>query len=401
MSRAIVVSLGLGAVCSVIVAGCEGAKEVRDALPGHDVVVAEEEWRVGAVSGAEWETFGSVAAVARDAMGRTFVADVQGSLVRAYGPHGEYLGVVGREGDGPGEFLGPMGITPADDGSVWVRDSRRITGVWVSSSPWEVEVLGTWPGPIFPNSLLPSRFDAQGRYYYPYSRSLQRSGAPPEHFYLIYREGEVVDTLFVPSLGTIESTDPAWVRTSASGGRVLPGLNRVPFSPTPSWDILPDGHLVSTDGAAATLDITDREGVVVGRVPIRSGKVRSIPEAEREDSLAALNARLDSVSVPLDQVIGMPDEVRKRALPEMLPEVLSLHVDTMGRIWVRRWPFEGHQDRTFYDVFSVDGALLGAVELAVDVHPEVAPWIGEEEMVVVSLDGLYGVERVVAFSFEF
>jgi len=388
-----------GLVCLVGLPGCDWSGEVQDVRPDHDVVVAEEQWRVGAVSGAEWETLGRVTAVARDALGRTFVADDHGSLVRAYGPDGEHLGVVGREGDGPGEFLAPMGITPARDGSVWVRDSRRITHVRVSSSPWEVEVLDTWSGPTFPNSLLPGRFDAQGRYYYPVSRSLQRSGAPPEHFYLIYDEGEVVDTLFVPPLPTIESTDPAWVRTGASGGRVLPGLNRVPFSPTPSWDVLPDGRLVSTDGAAGMLDITDPSGEVVGRVPIRTGEMRSVPEVEREDSLAALTARLDSVLVPLDQVIGMPDEVRTRTLPEILPEVLSLHVDTVGRIWVRRWPAEGRHNRTFYDVFSVDGALVGAVELEVDVHPEVAPWIGEDGMVVVSQDSAYGFDQVVAYSF--
>jgi hypothetical protein len=167
----------------------------------------------------------------------------------------------------------------------------------------------------------------------------------------------------------------------------------------PAWDLLPDGHLVSSDGAAARLNITGPEGDTVRRVTVRRGAGRRIPDQERQDSLAALNARLESVPVPLDQVLGIPASVRERELPETLPEVLALHVDTEGRIWVRRWPYEPRAMPTHFDVFDSDGEFVGAVSLPVDFRFDVAPWIGTDHMVVVEADDAYGSDRVALFTF--
>lgn len=169
------------------------------------------------------------------------------------------------------------------------------------------------------------------------------------------------------------------------------------FSPTPSWDLLPSGALVSGDGGGATLKITDRSGTLVREVSVRQGDPIPIPEQERRDSLAALRVRLDSVPDPLDQVIGMPAEVRDLRLPETLPEVLSLHVDTVGRIWVRRWPRPGEGTR--YDVFTADGEVVGAIHLPAKVHPRTAPWIGQDRIVLVDVEEVYGVERLAVFTF--
>lgn len=112
-----------------LLAGCtEGAEHAQRTV---DVTPAELIWQVGTVSGEEWETFGSLTAVAMDPLGRVFAADAQGSVIRAYDARGEYLGIIGREGEGPGKFLYPTAITPAPDGSLWIRDDRGVTRVTI------------------------------------------------------------------------------------------------------------------------------------------------------------------------------------------------------------------------------------------------------------------------------
>lgn len=158
---------------------------------------------------------------------------------------------------------------------IYVRDTRRIT-LFASST---FEVVDTWRGPLFPSSRLPSRIDREGRYFYPYANSLQRSGAPPRHFYFVYQDGAVVDTLRVPQYPNIRNTGPAWVRTSASGGRIFPGLNAAPFAAVPSWDVTPTGTLIGGHGMEQRLVETGRLGDTI-RV-IQTGKVRvRVPAAD-------------------------------------------------------------------------------------------------------------------------
>ena len=92
--------------------GAEPAEGVR-ALP------LRELWRAGG-----WDDedviFGLITAVQVDADGRVYVLDSQLSEIKVFDTDGEMVEILGREGDGPGEFRGPADMTLLPDGTIGV-----------------------------------------------------------------------------------------------------------------------------------------------------------------------------------------------------------------------------------------------------------------------------------------
>lgn len=74
----------------------------------------EQIWEIGAIDGPP-ETIWSRITDATIVDGRVFVADVELQNVRAFTVEGEYLGELGREGRGPGEFARPFTVAVTDD----------------------------------------------------------------------------------------------------------------------------------------------------------------------------------------------------------------------------------------------------------------------------------------------
>ena len=84
---------------------------------------------------------------------RLFVAQPWDRRLRVYSSLGDFIGFIGRDGEGPGEFRSVDGIG-LHGGLVWIHDSdlQRLQyfdteGRFVSSGPWAVtRVYGqAWP----------------------------------------------------------------------------------------------------------------------------------------------------------------------------------------------------------------------------------------------------------------
>lgn len=125
-----------------------------------------------------------------------------------------------------------------------------------------------------------------------------------------------------------------------------------------------------------------------------------IPARLRSDSTRELRQRLDTISVPLSRVIGLPDSVRLGLLPEYFPLIVDVLTSQSGARVVWRWTFGTGPDRTEFDFFSRDGDFLGtgttAVALARRPKPIIAcglllgviedPSTGEQVVVRTRLD---------------
>jgi hypothetical protein len=363
-----------------------------------DTVLAVLEHAIGEQDGPAEYLFGDITGIAVDAERNIYVSDQIGSLVQAYGPDGSHLALVGRQGDGPGEFQFPLAPAVGPNGSLWVRDRESRVNRFVArdSDDLLVSFADSWRGPVYPQSDKPTRFDPEGRLYYPEewgTIDLRR------YFYLVYEtDGEFVDTLWVPEYSNAPPST-AWYQTSERGGRMVAGLNRPPFSAEPSWDVTPAGNLVCGDGKEYTLTELNLEGDTLRRV-MRAAAVLTIPEGERRDSAAALQLRKDTLPVPMSQMHGVPDDVREGRLPETLPAFLAIHSAGDGKIWVERWPLADRRDETFFDVFSADGIFLGTVVVPVALLSEPAPHIEHDAIYGVIRDEETGVERVVKYTFE-
>lgn len=83
----------------------------------------EEVYRIGSLTGEDWEQFGSVRRVAFNDAGQLYVFDGQADRIVVVGPAGEYLRGFGRRGEGPGEFRNAVAVAVFRDGRVVVADS--------------------------------------------------------------------------------------------------------------------------------------------------------------------------------------------------------------------------------------------------------------------------------------
>lgn len=104
-----------------------GREEMRDGVlhvlnpadPATPAVTetASELWRAGGDDEGD-VLFGVISAVAVDDDGNVYLLDSQINVVHMFSPQGEFLGEIGREGEGPGEFRRPEGMFVTGDGNI-------------------------------------------------------------------------------------------------------------------------------------------------------------------------------------------------------------------------------------------------------------------------------------------
>ncbi len=342
------------------------------------------------------DSLGQLSGIAMDARGTVYVSDASDGRIWVFDSLGRSQRAIGRKGKGPGEFQAPTGIAIGPDGRLYVRDVEVVSRFAADPATRRLtRYLDAFRGPPMNDwmSRHATRFDRDGHLFYPAFNIIGRevrSGL----FHRFRLEGGLTDSLVVPAFpGAPMST--ASMRLDERSGRMLPGLNHVPFHPLPRWDVTPRGTLLTSDGRSYVVRETDREGQLV-REYRRMVAAERIPPAERRDSLRALRQRLDSVPVPLNQVMGMPPEVRELRVPETYPPILNLYAGEDGRVWVRRW-VAGGSERTVFDVFEADGRLSHVVLLDRNISSVVTPVLSLDAIAAISVDSETGANGVLSF----
>ena len=343
--------------------------------------------------------FGHVTSVAADQHGKIYVADRLSPSVRVFGPDGEFMAWIGREGEGPGEFASPADILVAADGKLFVRGLRITTFAASGSSEYPDSVVDTWRIPPYPNFDSWRARLVDGVYYYPHYNS--RHDEPVDYFYLKYGAGGLTgDTAQVPDVGNLSRQFTAFYRVSQAEGRLVHGLNIAPFAARADWDMTGYGTIIAADGETYELREFDQDGQLLRTIAIPEMERRPVPRAERADSMRALEARIDSLPVPLDDVLHVAPEIRRGELPDSLPALISIHVGASDRIWVERWPPEGMGSSRYYDVLEYDGRYAGTVVVPAPLLADPPPFFGEDIIVGVVMDPVTDVHSVVAFRFR-
>lgn len=340
-------------------------------------------WSVVEGEHATADSLGKLTGIAMDANGTVYVSDFAEHKIWVFDARGRSQRAIGRQGQGPGEFQSPTGIAIGPDSRLYVRDQSHVSRFIRDAASARLSRFETrYNGGAMNDwmSTLASRFDAQGRMYYPNFNLMDRSRQMGQ-WWVFDASGQRVDSIAVP---VIENVPPGWasVRLSANGGRLLPGLNHVPFAGMPSWDVTPRGTVIYASGQEYLIREVDRSGRLVREFRRTTPPLR-IPAAERRDSLAALRRRVDSIAhIPRAQVSGVPDEVWAMRLPETYAPILDLFAASDGLVWVRRWVPNGHA-RSVFDVFEADGRFKTVVELPAHLLPGITP--------VLSLDAVAGI----------
>jgi hypothetical protein len=338
-------------------------------------------------------TIGEISGLAIDAHGRIYVTDLQEPRILVFSEHGRLLTTIGRKGQGPGEFTAPTGPVFGPDGALYVRNMEQVQR-FLPRAPGEVASRFDrgFAGPAMApwRSKLPSAIDRAGRFYFPLQVGL--ADGLTHYAYRRYTlDGKYQDSIPVPVFPTSRS-DWASAEIAPGTGRVIPGVNVVPFHPVPQWTITPAGTVLGGGADGPLLQETNERGVVVRKVSA-GGVAVPIGKAERAESLAALNHRLDTLPVPLSRVRGMSEEVRQRRLPITYPWFRALLAGG-SEAWLIRWSPPAQRGHTIIDVISLDGQVLRTLLLPAACQSIPAIAVRDKVVACMVVDDETGAETI-------
>ncbi len=342
----------------------------------------DEVYRIGSLTGQDWEQFGNVRKVAFNEAGRLYVFDNQADRIVVVGSAGEYLRGFGRRGEGPGEFRRAVAVAVFRDGRVVVADSgHRAYQIFGTDGVFERMVrMGSDGGVRMVTDLLPGPMGESvvsaigGRTIsFSWSRDDGPRSAPPHTSRAIERlflAGDVVEKDTVAEGWLPPAGEPLSVDVGGAQMR-FPIAPRKVFGPLMLPGVLPDGDVVFSDSTAYAIKLA-RPGEGVWRVLERPlwpmPATDAVTEAERRRRLRVLAATPDDQLPRSNFIPRTPEEIRRRerdriANLEFFDEVSvvrDLKTTWNGLIWVQRHGEEPGDDDGPIDVLTADGRYLGS-----------------------------------------
>ena len=334
------------------------AQEVIE-LPAEDRLLDadfEEIYRLGALDGRGWETFGHVVGVGFDGAGnlyildsgavRIYVVDQQGNLVR------QFIG----EGEGPGEFGGNyadgLEFAVMRDGRVAVYDMGRM-GFGLFDATGEFERTVPLVGPQTHTPVI------GGIQAFP---GMERVLSTTEVGYLRRTAPSPDDESPAPSFRYVLSygLSGAQVRVDSVAAGWRPSGDPEAFKPRLAAGVLPSGAVVYTDSSSYAIKFAVPGGRVT-RILTRPFQPRRVTEAMKA---AELERRLEGLGD------GGGDLMRQRMIEfrrgqieameffDEVPVVLSLKTSWEGTIWVRHRGDE-RTEGSRIDLITPEGRYLG------------------------------------------
>lgn len=287
---------------------------------------------------------------------RTVVAGEDGTIyllqtapvmIKAYGPDGQWLRNIGREGDGPGEFRDGMFGISRD--TLFVQDPNNTrfttfttTGTFITAKPSQC----CWWTSRFP-TFVDGTVGIIGQL--PDTTKAGNGGGGA--FYLTRMDGSVVDTIKFRN----EPPDPNdnWVITQKQGNSTSMMSMGIPLRPSRESAWLPDRLKVSGRTEDYTLWITTAKDDTVRRFSAPAPEI-TITEAQRDSIFEAEVAGVGKQWEKAVREIAKPSQ-----LPTTWPKWSGVAVDRASRIWVARPGAKGAA--SILDVFTPEGVLLGSV----------------------------------------
>lgn len=267
---------------------------------------------------------GSLGDVAVASGGRILLLDELGVNVTVLSPDGEPVAVIGRAGQGPGEF-DPQGLSRLvlSDSSVFVPDLflQRLTEFTL-----EGEVLGMLTFPSSPVYAMDWRRHPGGGLAF---RAFEPSGDR-----IIRLTGEAADTLFS-------------LPFSNDVGNLL-------LAPALLWDLTPEGELALARSDEAVVELRKRGS----DSPVWRARWADLPEEMGPGAVAHLESVLtESIlrDAPSISAEGLAQNLASVSYPDRAPALAGILAAPSGDIWVRRVQPVGSMGREALRVGSAEG----------------------------------------------
>jgi len=300
-----------------------------------------EELRIGGADTGK-ASFSGIAGLQLDPHGGIWVLDRQAHEIRVFSPAGDFVRAIGRQGEGPGEFVEANGFALDARGLVWIPD-HRLRRYLV------LDTLGKGVG-------------AHGNLIYSYGWLWNG---------LIDGQGRLVDEVRIrtdtvslrglrrfrdTTLATADSFPFRSCSTRPYTGIELRAKNGamfmpVPFTPTEQSAIGADGRVWCSDGASFTAIARDlATGDSLAAISYVHARLPVTP-AMRDSAIASIQKTARDMGAPEPDLSGIPTE---------RPAIEGMQVDDQGRLWIRT-PRDGAE--THFDLFDPNGRHLAEVDV--------------------------------------
>jgi len=319
---------------------------------GTETMNLEELWRAGGADDEE-TVFGIINKVLIDDQNNIYLLDAQLAQISVFSPEGELINILGREGDGPGEFRGPTDMCFLPDGTLGVL--QAFPGKVIKLNLDNTEA-GTW-----------SMGDpAQGAFYI--MRGLRSGGdlvvAGGTEQHIDQANGIVTRETFLSSISPEGLRDHTYTSSTA----------------TMKFQELKFDEKTLIDGADRRFDVGPDGRVAVG-----------IPRNEYEVSLFAPDGALERVFsreyeswVRDERAAGIwqriLETIQRQQAPnapisweDTEPDIEILRTAPDGSFWVlnsRAMWTETPGAFTYFDVFSPEGHFVKQVQVVCDGNPQ-------------------------------
>ncbi len=316
---------------------------------GQHRITLEEAFRIG--DAPDGLFFARIPKISVDSAGRIFIAD--GHAVNVVSSTGNEVGLIGTEGEGPGEFRRTSSIVngPKDSVYVWDDELQRVT-VFAPDDFRFVRTLRISSEELsYPLELLGVTSQGMAVRYHRSTELFDLEGA------------ERSKSVFVLSLGDGKRHARPLV--------VLPDMERVnyplssgtlygfpmPFGMRPVFEVGHDGLVYygmsgSVDIRIKSLDFLDRGAIVWKHSPM------PVTRSDREDFLKRTG-----------EIPSLRKALESATLPRYKPAYDQLIVDDQARVWLKLSTAFGAQNATWV-VLDQTSQEVGRFELPTGLNVE-------------------------------
>ncbi len=366
-------------------------------LPDRDKALAGQAtqlFALGAEDGEEWELLAGVRGVAFDAKDNLYILDGNNFRVLVFDANGKFVRKISKKGEGPGELMGPVGMTITADGNIVISDlGRRAFSIFRPDGAFVKNVL-------FPEGQMPGMGDvhsATALQAHPRSGVIARSNplivlgsgggraGPPSmngerstefNFYdLTSGKETAIRSVKLPPAKT-ETSDAGSTSTQR---RFTVRMQRPNFEPPTAFGVLPNGGIAIAHDVGYRVELVSPAGKVervIERPAIEPRKVtdrdkRLAIERQREamksGAAGGMQIRVGagggssfSMGGPPGDLPSVDKMLEDAIFMDSIPVVRRLETDPLGRIWIGRTAND-LGPRGPVDLVATDGRYIGTL----------------------------------------
>jgi hypothetical protein len=285
--------------------------------------------------------------LAVDTQGNIYVLDFSDNNIKKFDASGKFAKVIGRKGQGPGEFNMPVSIALAGDRlAVWDMGNRRISTLTLEGEFIRAESMSAFSGrPSMKMGALPD-----GDLIIETEKTYFEDPNKPQDCFL-----ELVSPELKPK--KIIYSHPVWRNKYMRLGQGITNIPQ-PFSPNVCWAVTPEGKIVIGFSEKYEVGIYDGAGTRLASLAHAYDPVK-VTEADKKRFF-------DGMSYTTGEGVrqGAPDHIVKNTdFPRVKPAYDDLMVDSEGNIWVHPFSRDPEEEKKTFDVFDNRGEFINRVRI--------------------------------------